>query len=85
MSRNYRKELGVSHGASNRVRNKYGWSCYSKERKTKHLRLPVFNSVAEAKSKTKANASVVYVPPPFVAVAIMEALEAELDFVVCIT
>ncbi|KAI4984597.1 hypothetical protein ZWY2020_017227 [Hordeum vulgare] len=52
---------------------------------TEHLGLPVFNSVAEAKADTKANASVIYVPSPFVAASIMEALEAELDLVVCIT
>lgn len=52
---------------------------------TEHLGLPVFNSVAEAKAETKANASVIYVPPPFAAAAIMEAMESELDLVVCIT
>lgn len=45
----------------------------------------MFNSVADAKAETKANASVIYVPPPFAAAAIMEALEAELDLIVCIT
>ncbi|RDX71190.1 Succinate--CoA ligase [ADP-forming] subunit alpha-1, mitochondrial [Mucuna pruriens] len=49
---------------------------------TEHLGLPVFNTVAEAKAETKANASVIYVPPPFAAAAIMEAMEAELDLVV---
>ncbi|GAA0151148.1 ligase [Lithospermum erythrorhizon] len=52
---------------------------------TEHLGLPVFNTVAEAKAEAKANASVIYVPPPFAARAIMEAVEAELDLVVCIT
>ncbi|KAH0986400.1 hypothetical protein GBA52_013577 [Prunus armeniaca] len=52
---------------------------------TEHLGLPVFNSVAEAKTETKANASVIYVPPPFAAAAIMEAMDAELDLVVCVT
>ncbi|XP_057526594.1 succinate--CoA ligase [ADP-forming] subunit alpha-1, mitochondrial [Amaranthus tricolor] len=52
---------------------------------TEHLGLPVFNTVAEAKAETKANASVIYVPPPFAARAIMEGLEAELDLIVCIT
>uniref|UniRef100_A0A0D3EGV8 Succinate--CoA ligase [ADP-forming] subunit alpha, mitochondrial n=1 Tax=Brassica oleracea var. oleracea TaxID=109376 RepID=A0A0D3EGV8_BRAOL len=52
---------------------------------TEHLGLPVFNSVAEAKAETKANASVIYVPAPFAATAIMEGIQAELDLIVCIT
>lgn len=52
---------------------------------SKHINLPVFDTVRDAVEATKANASVIYVPPPFAADAIMEAVEAELDLVVCIT
>eukprot|EP00882_Tetradesmus_deserticola_P002463 GHRQ01002624.1.p1 GENE.GHRQ01002624.1~~GHRQ01002624.1.p1 ORF type:complete len:327 (+),score=124.76 GHRQ01002624.1:160-1140(+) len=52
---------------------------------TTHLGLPVFNSVADAKAATGCNATVIYVPPPFAAAAILEGVKAELDLVVCIT
>lgn len=51
----------------------------------KHIGLPVFDTVDEAKEKTNANVSVIYVPPPFAADAIMEAADADLDLVICIT
>ncbi|WP_339670479.1 succinate--CoA ligase subunit alpha [uncultured Roseovarius sp.] len=52
---------------------------------TTHLDLPVFNSVHEAKHVTEANASVIYVPPPFAADSILEAIDAEMELIVCIT
>ncbi len=50
-----------------------------------HLGLPVFNSVKEAKDNTDANATVIYVPPPFAASAIIEAIDADMELIVCIT
>jgi succinyl-CoA synthetase alpha subunit len=52
---------------------------------SEHLGLPVFDTVSDAKEKTDANASVIYVPPPFAADAILEAIEAEVELIVCIT
>ena len=51
----------------------------------KHLGLPVFNSVREAKDKVKPDATMIYVPPKFAAGAILEAIESKIDLIVCIT
>jgi succinyl-CoA synthetase alpha subunit len=50
-----------------------------------HIGLPIFNTVAEAKHVTGANATAIYVPPPFAADAILEAIDAEMELIVCIT
>jgi len=51
----------------------------------KHLNLPVFNTVQEAKEKTSADATMIYVPPKFAGEAIIEAIEAKIELIVCIT
>ena len=51
----------------------------------KHLGLPVFNTVEEAKDQTAATATMIYVPPKFAANAIIEAVEAQIELIVCIT
>jgi len=57
----------------------------SKKAGTTHLGLPVYANVAEAMSETKADASVIYVPPRFAKDAMLEAIEAQIELIVCIT
>ncbi len=52
---------------------------------SKHLNLPVFDTVLDARKATEANASVIYVPPPFAADAILEAIDARIELIICIT
>ena len=52
---------------------------------TTHLNLPVFNTVAELTANERVDASAIYVPPPFAADSILEAIDAEIPLIVCIT
>jgi succinyl-CoA synthetase alpha subunit len=52
---------------------------------SRHIYLPVYDTVAEARARTGANATAIYVPPPFAADAILEAIDAEMELIVCIT
>ena len=62
-----------------------GGSTWEAGEPAKGKTLPVFDTVAEAREKTGADASVVYVPPPFAADSILEAVAAEIPLVICIT
>src|SRR3954462_4880389 len=75
----FHAEQGIAYGS------KYVGGVTPGKGGTTHIGLPVFDTVAECAAKTGANASVIYVPPPFAADAILEAIDAEFPLIVCIT
>ncbi len=75
----FHAEQGIAYGS------KYVGGVTPGKGGTTHIGLPVFDTVAECAAKTGANASVIYVPPPFAADAILEAIDAEIPLVICIT
>ena len=85
MPRFYWISWNVSFRTSNKIWNQFSWWCNSKKRGQIHLQRPVFDTVEEAKKNTGANASMIYVPAKFAGAAIIEAIEASMELIVCIT
>src|SRR4051794_23441739 len=75
----FHAEQGIAYGS------KYVGGVTPGKGGTTHIGLPVFDTVAECAAKTGANASVIYVPPPFAGDAILEAIDAEIPLIICIT
>ena len=75
----FHAEQGIAYGS------KYVGGVTPGKGGTAHIGLPVFDTVAECVAETGADASVIYVPPPFAADAILEAIDAEVPLIVCIT
>ena len=75
----FHAEQGIAYGS------KYVGGVTPGKGGTTHIGLPVFDTVADCVAATGANASVIYVPPPFAADAILEAIDAELPLIICIT
>jgi succinyl-CoA synthetase alpha subunit len=75
----FHAEQGIAYGS------KYVGGVTPGKGGTTHIGLPVFDTVAECAEKTGADASVIYVPPPFAADAILEAIDAEIPLIICIT
>jgi len=74
-----------SHRTSSCLWNKNGRRCQSLKGRNSHLGLPIFANCKEAQRLIGVDATVIYVPPPGAAAAIMEAVEAEIGLIVCIT
>ncbi len=68
-----------------KIWHQISWWCHTKKGGQKNLNLPVFDTVQEAKEKTSADATMIYVPPKFAGAAIIEAIEAKIELIVCIT
>src|SRR3954464_972826 len=75
----FHAEQGIAYGS------KYVGGVTPGKGGTTHIGLPVFDTVSECRARTGADASVIYVPPPFAADAILEAIDAEVPLIVCIT
>src|SRR3954470_3086397 len=75
----FHAEQGIAYGS------KYVGGVTPGKGGTTHIGLPVFDTVAEGAARTGANPSVIYVPPPFAADAILEAIDAGLPLIICIT
>ena len=85
MSRIYRYTWYISFRTSNRIWYKLVGGVTPKKGGQKHLDRPVFNTVAEAKQEVGADATMIYVPAKFAAAAIIEAIDASVELIVCIT
>ena len=85
MPRFYWYAWNISFGTSFKIWNSISWRSNSKKGGQTHLGLPVFNTVQEAKDKTSADATMIYVPPKFAGAAIIEFIEAKIELIVCIT